>query len=178
MESQKTWVWLSNWPTTVYVCQSLAAQLSSALCNPMDCSPPRPSVHSIFSGKNTGMGYHFLLQGSSQSRDLAIPVSPAFKVDSLPILDHKQRKGETIIRCFTFSVFKFIARAYFFFPIFPVFFWLDSALYYGTGFLCPLNLCFTDAWIHSSSSSWQVTVRCDMSAIDFMRTHVYLVKSL
>ena len=98
----------------MYVCQSLAAQLSSALCNPMDRSPPRPSVHSIFSGKNTGMGYHFLLQGSSQSRDLAIPVSPAFKVDSLPILDHKQRKGETIIRCFTFSVFKFIARAYFF----------------------------------------------------------------
>ena len=40
-------------------------------CGPMDCSPPGSSVHGIFSGKNTGVGCHFLLkrifptQGSS-----------------------------------------------------------------------------------------------------------------
>ena len=28
-----------------------------------DCSPPGSSVHGIFSGKNTGVGFHFLLQG-------------------------------------------------------------------------------------------------------------------
>ena len=31
----------------------------------MDCSPPGSSVHGIFLGKNTGVGCHFLLQGSS-----------------------------------------------------------------------------------------------------------------
>ena len=30
----------------------------------MDCSPPGSSVHGVFSGKNTGVGCHFLLQGN------------------------------------------------------------------------------------------------------------------
>ena len=34
-----------------------------AFCDPMDCSPPGSSVHGVFPGKNTGVGYHFLLQG-------------------------------------------------------------------------------------------------------------------
>ena len=29
----------------------------------MDCSPPGSSVHGVSPGKNTGEGYHFLLQG-------------------------------------------------------------------------------------------------------------------
>ena len=33
------------------------------LCDPMDYSLPDSSVHGIFSGKNTGVGCHFLLQG-------------------------------------------------------------------------------------------------------------------
>ena len=33
------------------------------LCNPMDGSLPGSAVHGIFPGKNTGVGYHFLLQG-------------------------------------------------------------------------------------------------------------------
>ena len=33
------------------------------LCNPMDCNPPRSSVHGESPGKNTGVGCHALLQG-------------------------------------------------------------------------------------------------------------------
>ena len=44
-------------------CAQLAqSQSCPALCDPLDCSPPGPSVHEIFSGKNTGVGCHFLLQ--------------------------------------------------------------------------------------------------------------------
>ena len=41
----------------------LVAQLCLTLCNPMDCSLPGSSVHGIFQGKNTGVSWHFLLQG-------------------------------------------------------------------------------------------------------------------
>ena len=34
------------------------------LCNPTDCSLPGSSVHGHSPGKNTEVGYHFLLQGS------------------------------------------------------------------------------------------------------------------
>ena len=33
------------------------------VCDPMDCSPPGSSVCAVFPGKNTGVGYRFLLQG-------------------------------------------------------------------------------------------------------------------
>ena len=39
------------------------AQLCPTLCDPMDYSSPGFSVCEIFAGKNTGMGWHFLLQG-------------------------------------------------------------------------------------------------------------------
>ena len=41
----------------------LVTQLSPALCNPMDCSPPGSSVHEDSPGKNTGVSFHALLQG-------------------------------------------------------------------------------------------------------------------
>ena len=41
----------------------LAAQLCLTLCDPMDSSPPGPSVHGDSPGENTGMGCHALLQG-------------------------------------------------------------------------------------------------------------------
>ena len=41
----------------------LVAQPSPTLCNPMDCSLPGTSVHGDSPGKNTGVGYHALLQG-------------------------------------------------------------------------------------------------------------------
>ena len=39
----------------------LTAQSDSALCDPMDCSPPGLSVHGDSPGKNTGGGCHALL---------------------------------------------------------------------------------------------------------------------
>ena len=41
----------------------LVSQLYSALCNPVDCSPPGSFVHGDSPGKNTGAGCHALLQG-------------------------------------------------------------------------------------------------------------------
>ena len=35
----------------------------SRLCNSLDYSPPGSSVHEILPSKNTGVGFHFLLQG-------------------------------------------------------------------------------------------------------------------
>ena len=40
-------------------------QSCPSLWNPMDHSPPSSSVHGTFSGKNTGVGCRFLLQGIS-----------------------------------------------------------------------------------------------------------------
>ena len=45
--------------TGMHLCSVI--QLCLTLCNPIDCSPPGSSVH--FPGKNTGAGFHFLLQG-------------------------------------------------------------------------------------------------------------------
>ena len=42
----------------------LVTQLCPTLWNPMDCRPPGSSVHGISPGKNTGVGCHFLLQGT------------------------------------------------------------------------------------------------------------------
>ena len=41
----------------------LITQLCLTLCDPMDCSLPGSSVQGDFPGKNTGVGYHALLQG-------------------------------------------------------------------------------------------------------------------
>ena len=41
------------------------AQSYPALCNPLDYNLPGSSVHWDFSGKNTGVGCHFLFQGVS-----------------------------------------------------------------------------------------------------------------
>ena len=51
----------------------LVSQSCPTLCDPIVCSPTLnpPSLLCLwnFPGKNFGMGCHFLLQGSSQSRD-------------------------------------------------------------------------------------------------------------
>ena len=46
------------------LCVFSVTQLCPTLCIPMDCSPPGSSVHGDSPGKNTGVGCHFLLQGS------------------------------------------------------------------------------------------------------------------
>ena len=47
----------------------ICAQLSQTLCGPMDRSLLDSSAHGILPGKNTWVGCHFLLQGSSWLRD-------------------------------------------------------------------------------------------------------------
>jgi len=51
------------WELSVYNALCLVAQLCLTLCDPMDCSPPGSFVDGDSPGKNTGVGYHALLQG-------------------------------------------------------------------------------------------------------------------
>ena len=46
----------------------LVTQSCPTLCNLIDCSPPGASVHGDSPGKNTGMGWHALLQGIFPTR--------------------------------------------------------------------------------------------------------------
>ena len=61
----------------------LAKSLQSCptLCDLMDCSPPRSSVHGDSPGKNTGVGCHSLLQGIFPTQGL---------IQSLLCLLHQQ----------------------------------------------------------------------------------------
>ena len=47
----------------VWGCQVLVPWSCLTLCDPMEHSPPVSSVHGASSGKNTGVGCHFFLQG-------------------------------------------------------------------------------------------------------------------
>ena len=49
---------------------AVLSHLCPTLGDSMDCSPPGSSVHGDYPGKNTRVGCHALLQGSSQPRDL------------------------------------------------------------------------------------------------------------
>ena len=53
----------------------------------MDCSPPGSSVHGIFSGSNTGVGCHFLLQGIFLTQGSNLHLLP-WQVDSF-LLSHQ-----------------------------------------------------------------------------------------
>ena len=55
---------LSDWTELNWVAQSCLT-----LCDPMDYSLPGSSVHGDSPSKNTGVGFHALLQGSSEPRD-------------------------------------------------------------------------------------------------------------
>ena len=56
--------WLQSEVSDVLIVQSCLT-----LCDPMDCSPSSSSVHGHSPGKNTGVGCHSLLRGSSWPRD-------------------------------------------------------------------------------------------------------------
>ena len=53
----------------------LAVQSHPTLCDPTDCSLPGSSVHGDSPGKNTGVGYHALLQATfpTQGSNLGLP---------------------------------------------------------------------------------------------------------
>ena len=71
----------------ITMCMYSVTQLWLTLCDPLDCSPLGSSVHEIFSGKNTGAGCHFLLQGdfSNPGIEPMSPASPVLQADSLPL---------------------------------------------------------------------------------------------
>ena len=61
---------LKNIDKYACVCVYLVTKLCPILCDPMDCSPARLLCLWVFSGKNTGSGCHFLLQGTFSSEGL------------------------------------------------------------------------------------------------------------
>ena len=67
---------------TVIFCVCLVVQSCLTLCDSMDCSLPGSSVHGDFPGKNTGVGFHALLQGFVPNPGIE-PGSPTLQVDSL-----------------------------------------------------------------------------------------------
>ena len=69
------------------VCVSLQSFLT--LCDPMDCSLSGSSAHGKNSpGKNTGLGYHALLQGIflTQGPNLCLLCLLHWQVGSLPLV--------------------------------------------------------------------------------------------
>ena len=70
-------------PPRLARCVCSVAQSCVILCDSMDCSLPGSSVRGIFLGKNTGVGYHFLVQGIFLTRGLNS--SWHCRTDSLPL---------------------------------------------------------------------------------------------
>ena len=50
-------------------CAVLSCQSCPTVCDPMDYSPPGSSVYADSPGKNTGIGWHALLQGIFPTQD-------------------------------------------------------------------------------------------------------------
>ena len=65
---KRGWAWLSDYVSSCGSGQACACVLNHSYqsfltpCDPMDCNSPGSSVHGDFSGKNTGVGCHALLQ--------------------------------------------------------------------------------------------------------------------
>ena len=68
------------------LCACSVAQQCSALCDPMNCSPPDVCLWD-FPGKNTGVGHHFLLQGIflTQGQNLHLLLLLHCQAYSLPL---------------------------------------------------------------------------------------------
>ena len=68
----------------VHACS--VARLYPTLCDPMDCSPPGFSGLGVLC-KNTGIGYHFLLQGTFPTQGLKLNLQHLLYwwVDTLPL---------------------------------------------------------------------------------------------
>ena len=62
-------------------------RLCLTLCDPMDCSPTGSSIHRDSPGKDTGVGCHFLLQGTflTQGSNPHLLCLLHWQADSLPL---------------------------------------------------------------------------------------------
>ena len=69
-------------------CVQATLQLYTAICNPVDYSPPGSSVHGDSPGKNTGVGCHALLQGIflTQGSNPRLLCLLHWQVGSLPLV--------------------------------------------------------------------------------------------
>ena len=72
----------------------LVPQLCPTLCNPLDCSPPGPSVHGDSPGKNTGVVCHALFNATTAA-------TAAAKLLQLCLTDSMRphRRQPTRLRC-------------------------------------------------------------------------------
>ena len=103
------------------------SQSGPTLCNPTDCSLPDSSVHGIFSGKSTGVGCHWLLQGIfltqgsnpglPHCRQTLLPSEPPGKSDKLEsILKSRDITLPTkvhIVKSMVFPVFLYKCESWF-----------------------------------------------------------------
>ena len=82
---------VNNLLRMICVCVLVVTQLCLILCKPMDCIQPGSSVHGDSPGKNTGVGYHSLLQGifPTQGPNPGLPHCRW----SLYCLSHQRMKG-------------------------------------------------------------------------------------
>ena len=95
-EHSEKYALLEMWNISEYCAVlCLVAQSCLTLCDPMDGSPPGSSVHEDSPGKNTGVGYHALLQGI-----LAIQGSNPGLLHCRRILYHLSHQGSPrILEC-------------------------------------------------------------------------------
>ena len=68
----------------IYMCSCSGAKSRLTFCDPMDRSPPGSAVRGISPGKNTGVSWHFLLQGIFLPQELNLCFLP-WQADSLPL---------------------------------------------------------------------------------------------
>ena len=77
-------------PANLCMCVCAHVAWCPTLCDPMDCRAPRLFSPWDSPGKNTGVGYHFLLQGSSWPRGwtciLCLLHLLHWQADSLPLV--------------------------------------------------------------------------------------------
>ena len=102
----------------------LVAQSCLTLCDPMDCSQTGSSVHEIFPGKVTGVGYHFLLQGIFPTRG-SNPI-PLHCRQILYRLSYKGSPSEKSPNKHCLSIYyKYLDQMWVFwqFSLYPIFFW-------------------------------------------------------
>ena len=91
----------------------LVAQLCLTLYNPINCSPPGPSVHEDSPGKNTGVGCHALFQGifPTQGSNPGLPHCRC-------VLYHLSHQGNLLYIAYINLIFSIIIFIYMFIHLF------------------------------------------------------------
>ena len=151
------------------------------LCNPLDCSPPGSSVHGDSPGKNTGVGYHALLQRIFPNP----PIEPASLMSPTLAGEFFTTSVILICNCLIISevglLFIFICLSYFFFfgssvnIICPVFYWGSCFIYdiriLTMCLLCRLQIFFP---VYHLSFNFIYTLFFVIQKLTFLNNQVFL----